>query len=86
MGGYDKKLQEFITERNNVIERDKNNFETYVNVIKRHKDILEETQQENFSKICDVLQLDQQALNLLICSTLTERHKMEHKIAMANPP
>ena len=86
MGGYDKKLQEFVAERNSVIERDKNNFESYVNVIKRHKDILEETQQDNFAKICDVLQLDQHALNLLICSTLTERHKMEHKITRADPP
>lgn len=67
MGGYETKLEEFMAERLKVISRDKNNFETYVNVIKRHKDILEETQQENFSKICEVLRLDQQALNLLIC-------------------
>jgi len=67
MGGYETKLDEFMAERLQVISRDKNNFETYVNVIKRHKDILEETQQENFSKICEVLELDQQALNLLIC-------------------
>lgn len=67
MGGYETKLDEFMAERLQVISRDKNNFESYVNVIKRHKDILEETQQENFSKICEVLRLDQQALNLLIC-------------------
>jgi len=67
MGGYETKLDEFMAERLQVISRDKNNFESYVNVIKRHKDILEETQQENFSKICEVLELDQQALNLLIC-------------------
>jgi hypothetical protein len=86
MGGYETKLDEFMAERLQVISRDKYNFEAYVNVIKRHKDILEETQQENFSKICFVLKLDQQALNKLICKTLTERHKMEHKILKAEPP
>ena len=86
MGDYEQKLQQFFDQRRKIVTESPEDLKKYVNEYKTHKNIIEDTLQENVTTISQSYQLDQSELERLFKECLTDNDKNEHKIEQAELP